>query len=119
MSPDEFDRLLDHYATQSRPRIPADLRERVWQEVECRRHQPFFLRTLSGWSDFLREPRLAVPAFVLAIAIGTLPIFMPRSQAQPVLARAALGLEVFSAQFAGMPSTLLAVHVVDHVNPSP
>lgn len=117
MNPDDFNALLARYAQKPMP-APADLASDVWRRIESRRRLPFWTRLMQAvnWTDALCEPRFALPAFALAVAIGVLPVLVRSDKPQSGLARAALGFEVFSSEAPAMPSTLLAVHVVNHAN---
>ena len=116
MKPDSLDDLIGAYAKQPLPPAPDRVTTDVWREIDRRRARPFWSGLLSAlnWREVLREPRLAFPALALAIAVGVLPAIAAHAVTRPQLARESLGFDVFSARSPGLPSTLLALNVVEH-----
>ena len=114
MNPDPLDNLLSDYSKQSMP-TPQQGTSEIWREIEHRRRRPFFggLLPALNWNEFFREPRLVIPALVLALMAGVLPAAMVRADVSPQLARESLHFDVFSARSPGAPSALLALHVVE------
>lgn len=99
--PNPIDRALDAYAQESLPACPDRLISDVWREIDNRRRQSVWTRLfpLLDWNELFREPRLALSAVGLALAVGLIPAFL---QARPLpdtrLARESLHFEVFSSQ---------------------
>lgn len=108
MKPDPLDNTLADYAQQPLPACPDRLASDVWREIESRRRRSVWTRLfpLLDWNELFREPRLAVSAVALALAVGLVPAFL---QAGPVtdtrLARESLHFEVFSSK---VPLAMLA-----------
>ena len=115
MKPDPIDRALTSYAQESLPTCPDRLISDVWREIASRRRQSVWTRLfpLLDWHELFREPRLALSAVGLALAVGLIPAFL---QARPLpdtrLARESLHFEVFSSR---VPLAMLAkVDSVSH-----
>ncbi|HVZ64168.1 MAG TPA: hypothetical protein VG838_06785 [Opitutaceae bacterium] len=106
MNSDPLDDLLGAYSKQSTPTPPDRFTTGVWQEIELRRNQSFWRRLLPAlnWHELFREPRVALPAFALAVLIGLLPAATLRSYGEVRLARESLHFEVFSTN---LPATAL------------
>ena len=98
MNTDPLDDLLNAYSKQSTPTPPDRLTTGVWQAIELRRKQALWHRALLtlNWHELFREPRVALPALMLALLIGLLPAATVRSYGQGRLARESLHFEVFS-----------------------
>jgi len=101
MKPDPIERALAAYAQESLPACPDRLTSDVWREIDRRRRESVWTRVfpLLDWHELFREPRLALSAVGLALAVGLVPAFL---QAKPVpdtrLARESLHFEVFSSK---------------------
>jgi len=101
MKPDPIERALGAYAQESLPACQDRLISDVWREIDSRRRQSVWTRLfpILDWHELFREPRLALSAVGLALAVGLVPAFL---QAKPVadtrLARDSLHFEVFSSQ---------------------
>ena len=93
--------LMAAYSKQPLPLPPKRGSADIWREIEARRRRSFWSRVLPllEWRELFLEPRMAVAAFTLAIAVGILPgyIVMGRANAETRLARQSLHFEVFSA----------------------
>ena len=102
MNPDPFDVLLADFAKQPLPTAPQ-VRAQVWSEIAQRRRRPFWagLVPTLDWSDLFLEPRLAVPALVLALMAGMLPGAVTRVEAHPDVVSKSLHFGVFSIKATG------------------
>jgi len=113
MKPDPIDRALASYAQESLPMCPDRLTSDVWREIDRRRRESVWTRLfpLLDWNELFREPRLALSAVGLALAVGLVPAFLQtRPLSDTRLARESLHFEVFSSQ---TPLAMLAgIHPV-------
>src|SRR4051812_8348808 len=103
MQPDPLENLLRDYSRQSLPPVPGDLMAGIHSEIRLRRRRSFWTRVapLLDWRELFREPRLAVPALVCAVAIGILPaVVSAKSRADLRLARHSIHFNVFSSEAA-------------------
>jgi hypothetical protein len=100
MKPDPLEQALAAYGRQPLPGCPDRLTSEVWREID-RRRQPAWARLFPGaeWRLLFANPRLALPAVVLALVVGLLPgLLLPKPAADQRLASETFHFEVFSSQ---------------------
>lgn len=101
MKSDPLDKSLADYAQQPLPACPDRLASNVWREIESRRRRSIWTRLfpLLDWPELFREPRLALSAAGLALAIGFVPALLQAKPGTEIrLARESLHFEVFSSR---------------------
>lgn len=108
MKPDPLEQTLASYAKQPLPTCPDRLTTDVWREIEQRRRHSVWAQLCQqfDWRELSAEPRLALAALGLALAIGLVPaLLQAKPEVEKRLARESLHFEVFSSQ---TPLALLA-----------
>ena len=101
MNEEKVDRLLAELRCHEKPTAP-DLRSSVRSEIGRRRARPTNWQQslpILSWNDLLRQPRIAVFALGIALAIGVVPgVWGPtpiRAGFEAEYARKSLHLDVF------------------------
>ena len=100
MKPDPIDQALASYARQPLPACPDRLTGGVWREIGSRRRSVWArLFPAAEWRGLFANPRLALPAVALALAVGLLPgLLLASPGAEQNLARESLHFDVFSSR---------------------
>jgi hypothetical protein len=100
MEPDPLEQALADYAREHPPACPDRLQSDIWREIGLRRRSMWArLFPLAEWRSLFRNPRMALPAVALALAIGILPglLFATRGSDQR-LASESFHFDVFSSK---------------------
>lgn len=100
MKPDPLEQALAAYGRQPLPACPERLQSDVWREIGRRRCSVWArLFPVAEWRGFFANPRLALPAVGLALAIGLLPgLLLATPAADQRLASETFHFEVFSSR---------------------
>src|SRR5438270_13703622 len=99
MAPDPLETLLREYASEPLPSAPESLAVDVWREIDRRRAERFWLRSLArlSWRELFAEPRVAAIAFACTLLIGVLPaLAATKIHGDQRLARQSLHFDVFA-----------------------
>lgn len=116
MTSQNIETLLKELRRNELPRAP-DLRREVRMEIARRRAQPNFWQRwfpVAPWTDLPQQPRMAVGALAMALAVGIIPGTLGRPNARTDdarFARASLHLDAFSAMHGSLlPTQPLTTH---------
>ena len=99
MKPDPFEETLASCRQQPLPACPDRLAPDVWREIGRRRSVWLRLFPASEWRGLFADPRLALSAVGLALAVGFLPeLLRAKTEADRRLAVESFHFETFSSQ---------------------